>query len=54
MTLSAEALGRSKATARLTDLLRFAVSCGDRKRDHRRQQNMRSIHVDTSVLFESR
>jgi hypothetical protein len=34
--------------------LRFAVSCGDRKRDHRRQQNMRSIHVDTSVLFESR
>lgn len=28
MTLSAEALGRSKATARLTDLLRFAVSWG--------------------------
>jgi hypothetical protein len=47
MTLSAEALGRSKATARLTDLLRFAVSCGDRKCDHRCQQNMLPIHVNT-------
>jgi hypothetical protein len=47
MTLRAEAFGRSKATARMTDLLRFAVSCGDRKCDHRCQQNMLRIHVNT-------
>ena len=54
MTLRAEALGRSKATASLTDLLCFTASCGDRKRDHRCQQKPLSIHVNTSDLFESR